>query len=273
MADSKLRAEWFWTDRWMGSDGYLLPMEARGLYREMLTQSWARGAALPADHEAIRRACGCTEAEWDRCWPMVEKFWRRDGDKLVNDTQLEVYAECQGKKVAASDKARKAAQARWEQCSSITQAKPKQSPPSPSPSPSKEQTPEPEQNGSTPPSPRKRGASRDSLDVFRRWQEVMGHPQAKLTPKRRRRIDARLAEGYCVEQLMSAIDGCRASPYHQGQNETATVYDDIELICRSGEKVEQFIGYLESPRVSQDKSVRAAQQFLSTPDPFAGGVQ
>ena len=34
---TNLRAEWFWTDRWMGSSAFLLPMEARGLYREMLT--------------------------------------------------------------------------------------------------------------------------------------------------------------------------------------------------------------------------------------------
>ena len=42
----KLLAEWFWTDRWQGSSGFLLPLEARGLYREMLTQAWQRGGRL-----------------------------------------------------------------------------------------------------------------------------------------------------------------------------------------------------------------------------------
>jgi uncharacterized protein YdaU (DUF1376 family) len=89
---AKLLAEWFWTDRWIGSSGFLLPMEARGVYREMLTQSWRRGAKLPNDFEAIRRAIGATPAEWRRTWPKVAGFWRVEGDNLVNDTQLAVYA-------------------------------------------------------------------------------------------------------------------------------------------------------------------------------------
>jgi len=89
---AKLLAEWFWTDRWIGSSAFLLPMEARGMYREMLTQAWRRGARLPNDHEAIRRAIGATPGEWRRAWPAVQKFWRVDGDQLVNDTQLEIYA-------------------------------------------------------------------------------------------------------------------------------------------------------------------------------------
>ena len=71
MRERKLLAEWFWTDRWIGSSGFLLPMEPRGLYREMLTQSWRRGGTLPNNPEAIRRATGCTVEEWDRAWPTV----------------------------------------------------------------------------------------------------------------------------------------------------------------------------------------------------------
>src|SRR3954467_10029089 len=68
-SQDKLLGEWFWTDRWMGSSAFLLPMEPRGVYREMLTQAWRRGARLPNDHETIRRAIGCTDSEWKRCWP------------------------------------------------------------------------------------------------------------------------------------------------------------------------------------------------------------
>jgi hypothetical protein len=80
--DEKLLAEWFWTDRWMGSSAFLLPMEPRGLYREMLTQAWRRGGRLPNNPDAIRRAVGCTLDEWDRCWPIVEQLWRVEGDDL-----------------------------------------------------------------------------------------------------------------------------------------------------------------------------------------------
>lgn len=83
MAADKLLAEWFWIDRWMGSSAFLLPMEARGLYREMLSQAWRRGAQLPNDHDQIRRAVGATVGEWRRGWPKVKPFWRVSGGLLI----------------------------------------------------------------------------------------------------------------------------------------------------------------------------------------------
>jgi uncharacterized protein YdaU (DUF1376 family) len=103
----KLLAEWFWTDRWTGSSAFLLPVEARGLYREMLTQSWRRECRLPADHEAIRRAIGCTQAEWNRCWPKIKKYWRIDGAHLVNDTQIGIWTEAKAANDRAVARARK----------------------------------------------------------------------------------------------------------------------------------------------------------------------
>lgn len=138
MAD-KLLAEWFWTDRWMGSSGFLLPMEARGVYREMLTQAWRRGARLPNDPESIQRAIGCTSAEWERAWPKVSKYWTIEGDHLVNVTQLEVYAEAVAQASGKAAKAKKAAESRWGNAQAYArahaQALPEQCPPSPSPSP------------------------------------------------------------------------------------------------------------------------------------------
>jgi uncharacterized protein YdaU (DUF1376 family) len=104
---TKLLAEWFWTDRWTGSSAFVLPIEPRGLYREMLTQAWRRQCRLPADPVAIQRAIGCTPQEWKRCWPQVEKYWRRDGEFLVNDTQLTVWAEATAAHGRAVERARK----------------------------------------------------------------------------------------------------------------------------------------------------------------------
>lgn len=84
-------------------------------------------------------------------------------------------------------------------------------------------------------------ASAETLQVFTYWQQVMNHPQAKLDAKRERAIKARLKDGYSVGDLCRAVDGCSRSPHHMGQNETRTVYDDIELICRDGPKVDGFI--------------------------------
>jgi len=112
MAGDKLLAEWFWTDRWIGSSAFLLPMEARGVYREMLTQAWRRGAKLPNDHEAIRRAIGATVGEWRRTWPAVKRFWRVEGDDLVNDTQQEIFHTAQARAQAAHKRGLLGAQAR-----------------------------------------------------------------------------------------------------------------------------------------------------------------
>jgi uncharacterized protein YdaU (DUF1376 family) len=110
----KLTAEWFWTDRWTGSSAFLLPLEVRGLYREMLTQSWRRGAQLPANPETIKRAIAATDAEWARAWPAIATYWRlSDGGVLVNDTQIEIYQEAQARAEKASKQATKAAGSRW----------------------------------------------------------------------------------------------------------------------------------------------------------------
>lgn len=87
----RLAGELFWVDRWTGSSAYLLPWDAKGLYREMLSQSWLRGAKLPADFELIRKIVGCSEADWNRMWPLISHYWRQTGDILVNDTQLKIY--------------------------------------------------------------------------------------------------------------------------------------------------------------------------------------
>ena len=127
---AKLLAEWFWTDRWIGSSGFLLPMEARGVYREMLTQSWRRGAKLPNDHEAIRRAIGATPGEWRRSWPKVAGFWRVDGDDLVNDTQLAIYRDAETRSIRASEHSSRAARAKPGLSPGTARAQPGHQPPS-----------------------------------------------------------------------------------------------------------------------------------------------
>lgn len=112
MAD-KMLAEWFWVDRWVGSSAFGLNIAARGLYREMLSQAWRRGGALPNDHDQIRRICAVTRAEWKRTWPFVERFWRVEGDTLVNDTQLEVYAEARLRADKTRTRAVAGAEGRW----------------------------------------------------------------------------------------------------------------------------------------------------------------
>lgn len=104
-------------------------MEARGLYREMLTQAWRRGAQLPKNHEEIRRVTGCTLREWKRSWPLIRKFWIVEGAFMVNPTQVVIYGEAQAMQRRASDRGRAAAQAMHKRRTSDAQARPEHQPP------------------------------------------------------------------------------------------------------------------------------------------------
>jgi hypothetical protein len=86
--------------------------------------------------------------------------------------------------------------------------------------------------------------------VFAHWQNVMHHPRAKLDDKRRRKIRDRLKDGYTVGDLMQAVDGCKRSPHHMGENDRGAVYDDIELICRDAPHVDKFIKLADGPDIS-----------------------
>lgn len=77
--------------------------------------------------------------------------------------------------------------------------------------------------------------------VFEHWKTAMAKPLAKLTEDRKSKIKARLEDGYSVETIIRAIDGCAASDFHMGrQAGSAVQYCDFDLICRNGSKLEQF---------------------------------
>lgn len=81
----------------------------------------------------------------------------------------------------------------------------------------------------------------DVSDIFEFWKQTMGkRASAKLTAKRRGKIQARLKDGFTVEQIKNAIVGCSKTPWNIGENPTRTRYDDIELICRDESNVERF---------------------------------
>jgi hypothetical protein len=87
-----------------------------------------------------------------------------------------------------------------------------------------------------------------AFKVFEHWRTVMKKgPATKFDAKRRRAVEARLREGRAVEDLMRAIDGCAASPFHMGQNDRRRRFNDLELICRDGPHVEQTIEGASAP--------------------------
>ena len=106
--------------------------------------------------------------------------------------------------------------------------------------------------------------------VFERWKTTMAHKRARLDPKRAKAIRGMLAVGYTVEDLELAIFGCSVSPFHQGQNDRATKFDDITLICRDAEHVDKFIAQAEA--VMAKRTARMAQPAPRMSDKPASAV-
>lgn len=76
------------------------------------------------------------------------------------------------------------------------------------------------------------GVVREIFDYWRRVTSRNGRTQ--LTPTRRKKIAARLKDS-TPEEIRSAIDGNWASDFHRDKG-----FTDIELICRSRDKLEEF---------------------------------
>jgi len=79
--------------------------------------------------------------------------------------------------------------------------------------------------------------------AFVYWQEKCGHPNAQPTPERLGKVRARLAQGYSLDAIRSAIDGAATAAF---VNEQGKRFDDLELICRNGGKLEDFMGRASS---------------------------
>jgi hypothetical protein len=77
--------------------------------------------------------------------------------------------------------------------------------------------------------------------VFEHWRTAMGHERARMDISRQKVIRARLADGYTVEDLCLAVDGCAASAFHMGENEKGIRYDSLTLILRDADHVDKFI--------------------------------
>jgi hypothetical protein len=80
--------------------------------------------------------------------------------------------------------------------------------------------------------------------LFEHWQLRCNHPTSKPTRERRQKIAARLREGYTPDQIRAAIDGAARDPF---VNDAGKRFDDLELICRTGSKLESFIDRAAPP--------------------------
>lgn len=95
-------------------------------------------------------------------------------------------------------------------------------------------------------------------EVFEYWKATMNkNESSKLTKERDKKVRERLKDGYTVDQIKLAVFGCSQSPHNMGQNENRKVYDDLELICRTGSNLERFAGYSQPVPMQEFSSVTA----------------
>lgn len=97
-------------------------------------------------------------------------------------------------------------------------------------------------------------ACNDAIErIFAHWQRVMNKPTAMLTAERAKKIAARLHDGYSEDIILRAIDGCARSDFHMGRKaDSPQQYNDVDLICRSGSKLEWFAAMPMQPSQQGD---------------------
>lgn len=96
--------------------------------------------------------------------------------------------------------------------------------------------------------------------VFDHWCEVDAASGGgrirgrKLTGDRLKRIEARLREGYSVDDLCDAITAFCHDPFHAGKNSNNTRYTGLVTLLKSGEKVEAGLALAEQAQHRQEAS-------------------
>lgn len=227
---------------------HLEPMEDLA-YRRMLDLYYKTESPLPLEVEEVARLirmrthCECIALVLREFFERTEEGWF---NQRVKDELDRTYAK--------SDAARRSAEARWAK-QNRKKGKEKQTV---NANAMRTQC-ETHANGMLPmthdPIPNTHSKSMspqagDQQAVFDYWCYRMNKgSKTKFSAKRKRLVDARLKEGRSVEDIRQAIDGCASSPFHMGlgPKSDGTVYNDLELICRNNEKLEQFMQLYEKP--------------------------
>lgn len=79
---------WYWRDFRSSRAVQKLHYVARGLYRELLDECWARGF-MPNDLAKLAELCDCPVPIMEKHWPSLEQFFVDDGDGLLLNERLE----------------------------------------------------------------------------------------------------------------------------------------------------------------------------------------
>lgn len=90
------------------------------------------------------------------------------------------------------------------------------------------------------------------LDHYRKY-----HPRYRGDRKGKAKIAQRIADGFTVDELCQAIDGCHLSPFHCGENDAGVKYQKLETIFRDADQVTTFVELWEQKNAAKQSRQRS----------------
>ncbi len=84
------------------------------------------------------------------------------------------------------------------------------------------------------------GKPDEARQVFDAWIISTGRTGRTVFSAERKRIIHNALKVFPLADLLDAVEGWRFSAHHRGENESGTVYNDIELLLKSAKQVEKF---------------------------------
>lgn len=82
--------------------------------------------------------------------------------------------------------------------------------------------------------------SSDLAAVFDEWVAVTDRTGRTVLNEKRRRVIRKALADYPLADVLDAVRGWRKSPHNRGENDSGTVYNDIELLLRDAAHIERF---------------------------------
>lgn len=91
-----------------------------------------------------------------------------------------------------------------------------------------------------PPTPTPSRPPQAVAEVFEAWLTSTGRSNRTILDAKRRRLIDRALDAYPLADVLDAVRGWRHSPHHRGENDSRTVYNDLELLLRDAAHIEKF---------------------------------
>ncbi|EPJ8738984.1 TPA: DUF1376 domain-containing protein [Acinetobacter baumannii] len=252
-----------------------------GVYNLLMDACYDR-ESFPTLEEAIEWVWAESEEEIDAVKFVLKKFFKLNEDGVYVQTHIEEelcrYREyCakqseNGKKGGRPKKAPKSDESGKNGFKNESQENPNESELNPEkpketqikPKPSNHLTNEPsnQENNICPPNGEPMSAEKpkenfknEIQEVFEFWKVTFNkNNRTILDNQRKSKIQARLKEGYTVEDIKTAIVGCSKSQFHIEGNHT-----DLTLICRDATKLDHFLAMSNPAQVAIQPQIEDVQ--------------